>query len=81
MPRPRKGRGYTKFTAQDILEANPLMLGVKLGRVCVERDIPVADVSQYLGLSRQTIYAWFLGKAHVSQRYVEQVEKLIEKLA
>lgn len=81
MPRIRNGRGYTKFTAQDINDANPLMLGVKLGQICVKRDIPVADVSEYLGISRTTIYAWFLGKAEVSDRHVARVEKLITKLA
>ena len=77
----RTGRGYTKFTAQDINEANPMKLGVKLGRVCVKRDIPVKDVAEYLGLSRTTIYAWFLGKAEVAARHTDRVEKLIEKLA
>jgi transcriptional regulator with XRE-family HTH domain len=81
MSRIRTGRGYTKFTAEDINNANPMKLGVKLGRACVKRDIPVKDVAEYLGLSRTTIYAWFLGKADVSVRHVDKVEKLIEKLA
>ena len=81
MSQPRKGRGYTKFTAQDIYDANSLLLGVKLGRICVARDIPVGDVAEYLEVSRTTVYAWFLGKTEVSARYADQVEKLIRKLA
>lgn len=78
---PRKGRGYTKFTAQDINEANPMLLGVKLGRLCVAKDIPVADVAEYLGLSRTTIYKWFIGKQVVSHKYIDKVETLIIKLS
>ena len=36
-------------------------MGVKLGRECIKRGIPVAVLSDYLGVSRQTIYNWFSG--------------------
>jgi hypothetical protein len=36
-------------------------LGVKLGRVCIALDIPVTVVAEKMGVSKQTIYNWFMG--------------------
>ena len=78
---PRRGEAFTVFTAQAINEANPNLLGVKLGRICVARQIPMKDVAQYLGVSYPTVYKWFTGKADVNRKYFDQIEKLVEKLA
>jgi hypothetical protein len=74
-------KGYSVLTIQEIKEANPVLLGVKLGKICVERDIPVKDVSEYFGVSRVTVYAWFRGKMVVSGKHVEKVQALIAKLS
>jgi pyrroloquinoline quinone (PQQ) biosynthesis protein C len=66
---------------QEINDANQTLLGVKLGRICVERDIPVTDVSEFFGVSRVTVYAWFRGKAVVSGKHADKMQKLIAKLA
>lgn len=73
-------KGYSLLTIREIKEANPALLGVKLGRVCVERDIPVSDVAEYFGVSRVTVYAWFRGKTVVSGKYADKMHKLIAKL-
>lgn len=78
---PRRNKGYLVFTVQDIQDANPLMLGVKLGKACVAKEIPVTEVAEYLDVSRTTIYAWFMGRAHVSDKYAAKVEDLIQKLS
>lgn len=73
-------RGYSVFLIQDINDANPFFPGVKLAKRCVALDIPISDVAEYLKVSRPTVYAWFTGRREVSKRYVDDVEKLIEKL-
>jgi hypothetical protein len=53
-------QGYTIRIAQGIKEADGNLMGVKLGRVCLDQDIPVSTVAEALGVTRQTIYYWFL---------------------
>lgn len=74
-------KGYSTLTVQEIQEANPTLLGVKLGKICVNKDIPVADVAEYFGVSRVTVYAWFRGKAVVSGKHADKMHTLIAKLA
>lgn len=54
-------RGYSIRVAEAIKEANGNLLGVQLGRVCLAQDIPVSTAAKVLGVSRQTVYQWFLG--------------------
>lgn len=35
--------------------------GVRLGRLCIQADIPVHTIAYELGVSRQTVYNWFCG--------------------
>jgi hypothetical protein len=37
-------------------------MGVRLGRLCVEANLPAAYVAKALGTSRTTVYAWFRGQ-------------------
>lgn len=74
-------KGYSALTVQEINFASPVLLGVKLGRICVKRDIPVADIAEYFGVSRVTVYAWFRGKSVVSGKYADKMQQLIAKLA
>lgn len=74
-------KGYSTLTVREIEEANPKLLGVKLGRLCVKKDIPVSDVAEYFGVSRVTVYAWFRGQTVVSGKHADKMQKLVEKLA
>tara|TARA_R110000765_G_scaffold312673_1_gene405679 strand:- start:702 stop:932 length:231 start_codon:yes stop_codon:yes gene_type:complete len=53
--------GYTTRLSNINKQASLSSLGVKLGRVCIKKEIPVAEVSHQLGVSRQTVYNWFQG--------------------
>ena len=54
-------RGYSIRIAEAIREADGNLLGVQLGRACLARDIPVSTIAVDLGVTRQTVYHWFLG--------------------
>ena len=36
-------------------------LGVQLGRLCIETNLPAAYVAQVLGVSRMSLHTWFRG--------------------
>lgn len=73
-------KGYSLLTANEIREANKTLLGVQLGRICLEKDIPVTDVADFFDVSRVTVYSWFRGKTVVSGKYSDKMKRLIEKL-
>jgi transcriptional regulator with XRE-family HTH domain len=74
-------QGYTIRIAQGIKEADGNLMGVKLGRVCLAQDIPVSTVAEALGVTRQTIYYWFLGRSEPRGPACESIEAYIANLA
>jgi transcriptional regulator with XRE-family HTH domain len=74
-------QGYTIRIAQGIKEADGNLMGVKLGRVCLAQDIPVSTVAEALGVTRQTIYYWFLGRSEPRGPACEAIEAYIANLA
>jgi len=72
--------GYTLNLVSLNKSANARSLGVKLGRTCIKYGVPVADVAERLGVSRQTIYHWFSGKTKPTEQMANKIEKLITQL-
>jgi hypothetical protein len=64
--------GYSKRLVQLNNNADQGLLGVRLGRVCIENDVPVSVVAAHLGVSRQTIYNWFCGVSTPRVRWTVQ---------
>lgn len=73
-------KGYSILLANQIKAADPKLLGVQLGRVCIDKDIPVTDVSDFFKVSRMTVYSWFRGEAQVSSKHTDKMQKLIARL-
>ena len=73
-------KGYSLLMADEIKSADSQLLGVQLGRVCINKDIPVSDVASFFGVSRMTVYSWFRGKTIVSGKHAEKMTKLVDKL-
>lgn len=55
-------------------------LGVALGRVCIALDIPVSAIARQAGVSKQTIYNWFIGSYDPRAGYKAVVESIIQDL-
>lgn len=53
--------GYSVIVQRRNAEADGASAGVRLGRVCIEKDIPVSEVATRFRVSRQTVYDWFYG--------------------
>ena len=73
-------KGYSRKFVNANKEADPFHVGVCLGRVCFERDIPIQDVAEYLKVARQSVYSWFLGltQPHPANRKV--ILELLDRL-
>jgi hypothetical protein len=72
-------RGYS----QSIVEANQMAdpgLGVALGAVCISLKYPVAKVSKELGVSRQAVYDWVIGKTKPAKNKELAINELIARL-
>ena len=54
--------GYSQRVVQVNRKADINNVGVKLGRFCISREIPVTDVMDFFGVTKQTVYNWFAGK-------------------
>jgi predicted DNA-binding transcriptional regulator AlpA len=60
--------GYSQRLVDAIKNSNSKSLDVALGKFIIRNNIPVAEVSQALGVSRMTIYNWLLGVTHPSRQ-------------
>lgn len=71
-------RGYSSR----IIKANrdaPSTIGVMLGRYCISKEIPVADVATFFGVTRMTIYKWFKGLETPRQKQEERIREVLEQ--
>lgn len=73
-------RGYSIRVAEAIKEADGSHLGVQLGRACLARDVPVSTVAQALGVTRQTVYHWFLGLSEPRGRAIDAIRDYLKTL-
>lgn len=65
--------GYSARTIHFNKQADKTRLGVALGRASIELGIPVADLAGTLGVSRQTVYNWFIGIHEPREKHVKTV--------
>jgi hypothetical protein len=55
-------RTYGSKLLVKLKEGDSSLLGVQLGRLCVEANLPVAYVAEALEVSRNTVHLWFRGQ-------------------
>ena len=72
--------GYSAKLVALNRQADKSNLGVRLGRACIKEDIPVAKVSTALGVSRQTLYNWFMGRSSPQPMMVDLVARYLERI-
>jgi len=53
---------------------------VRLGRLCIKKDVPAAVVANRLGVSRQTVYNWFRGTSNPAPALTGIIENYIATL-
>ena len=55
-------RSYSHGVLLALQQADGDRLGVRLGRLCVEANLPASYVAKALETSRISLYTWFKGK-------------------
>lgn len=72
--------GYSQRVVQTNRDADGRSLGVKLGRYCINREIPVSDVMEFFEVSKQTVYSWFAGTHIPSKRHATLINKFLGRV-
>ena len=72
-------RGYSFRLVQANQAANSKKIGVVLGRYCIAKDIPVAEIAEKFDVSRMTIYSWFTGVAEPRRSKAEQIAAMLKR--
>ena len=61
-------------------QADQKRLGVKLGKRCIKLGVPVAHIAEAMGVSRQTVYNWFIGAYDPKPQLTDNIKDLIKTL-
>lgn len=72
--------GYTNTFVTSVHAADATELGVRLAKLCIEKDIPLKDVAEYFGVSEMTIRNWFTGHTKPRAEQAERVETVVTTL-
>ncbi len=67
---------YSQKTIYAVAAA-PKTVGNRLGRWAIHLEFPVTKIATALGVTRQTVYNWFMGK-DVFIAYQDRVELLLQ---
>lgn len=73
-------QGYTIKVAEAIKNADGSLLGVRLGRICIDRGISVMEAARTLGVTRQTVYQWFCGETTPQTHHLDVMQEWVDKL-
>lgn len=69
--------GYSVGMVEANKEASIKNLGVRLGRMCIKKGIPVAEVAKHCKVSRTAVYSWFRGEAHPKKSLEPVIHQLL----
>lgn len=54
-------------------------VGVQLGAIAVQHEIPISKIAERVGVSRMTVYDWFTGKYEPKQSNLAKLKAYIER--
>lgn len=72
--------GYTLRIRDLNAKADQRKLGVRLGKLCIQHDVPVTVVAERMGVTRATVYNWFCGTSVPQASAVTLIESYIASL-
>ena len=73
-------QGYSLRTRDLNAKADKRKLGVRLGRMCITKDVPVSVVAKRMGVTRATVYNWFCGASAPQTDLTSRIETYIAEL-
>ena len=72
--------GYSQRLVDLNKRADKKLLGVILGRACIETESPVRTIADQLGVSRATVYNWFWGTSKPDPKRSVRISEYIYAL-
>ena len=66
-------RTFSEKFLRELAEADSSSAGVRLGRLCVDANLPAAYVAKVMNVSRMTVYSWFRGRS-VTERNLKTID-------
>lgn len=72
--------GYSLRIRDLNARADKRKLGVRLGRLCIRKDVPVSVVARRMGVTRATVYNWFCGASAPQANLASEIEQYIADL-
>lgn len=73
-------RGYDSLFIRKVEDADQRPVVLALADVCIEKNIPVAEVAELFGVTRATVYNWMTGKTAPHPRYLALIPKITARL-
>jgi hypothetical protein len=72
--------GYSQRVLKANRDADQNNLGVRLGKFCIAKDIPVTDVMSFFDVTKQTVYNWFYGISAPSKQHSKKINDFFQAL-
>ena len=72
-------RGFSFRLIEANQNADSNLIGVQLGRYCIAKNIPAVDAADMFGVSKMTIYQWFVGNSKPHKSKVEKIKRVLTK--
>jgi transposase len=72
-------RGFSLRLVEANQNADSNLIGVQLGRYCITKNISAVDAADMFGVSKMTIYQWFVGNAKPHKSKAEKIKKVLTK--
>ena len=76
-----RARGYDSLFIRKVAEADHLPAVLQLAGLCIEKNIPVTEVAELLGVTRATVYNWMTGKTAPNPRYLALIPRITTRLS
>lgn len=71
--------GYSQEVIRANRNASDKNAGVRLGRYCIKSAVPVSDVMEFFGVSKQTVYNWFYGVHEPSEIFANAIDEFLKR--
>jgi DNA invertase Pin-like site-specific DNA recombinase len=73
-------RGYDSLFIRKVEDADQKPVVLALADVCIEKNIPVAEVAELFGVTRATVYNWMTGLTTPHPQYLAMMPKITARL-
>ena len=73
-------RGFSMRFVEAVHAADQTHPAVELASLCIEHGVSVKDVAEKLGVTRATVYGWFVGARSPRPEMMSKIVRMRDKL-